>query len=656
MRPEQEEPLQQMTEYPELVLPDPIKVKPPRYTYEKYEQEKRDWKGADMEWQLEQRRRWREGHAKLTGIHYFYLTQIKIKHKGQLIRPLWRDVDEMVIEDYLDCLHNEIDQYVFKRRGIGLSTIYGGLIPIYIFVTNPGSTCLMTSADLGRVNDLKNEKFISQLSSLEDWIGVKLKKNDTQNQIIEIKHYDEFGHEMKGVISQMLCRQTSQDKKDVGKFEGARAAYAFLDELFLHPYPNEVRSQTESCLMDDFSRWGIMVSGGSAGLGNRLGMEEGRRIWEDSAGGSFNKKSIFIPGTLGVSAVTIKSPQGKKIGEENFCINGWSDEARAHAFITWQRNILEAENKKKDLISFVKRYPMEIDDVFESEIIGAIPKDIAEMIPIRLKEIRDGMPNIRRMSIRYEGSEPKLVEDKNGPFHMLRKPKRGKLYIMGTDPIPMVETANETTEINEANGSMFCSVIKDPDDQEYVGIYLKRAWAIEKIYRDITGLQKLYNEAKNMVERNRAEALHTHYRLDSNLDGLAKQPQWMGKSGYKKSNTRGWWKNGSDDRPYEATFDYFRNYMDDVWFSEMLEQLQIFGLPKTNCDIVDAVISCEVYHKDLAITDGQRAIMAQQAKYKEVPYTVIENGVRRIKYKKLLANGKEIGADRIDFGMGHKLR
>lgn len=639
---------------PELVLPPPTEVKPPKYSYEQYEQEERSWRKGKRKWQDEQRRRWVEGHAGLTGIHYFYLTQIRIKHRGGLIRPIWRDVDEMVFEDYLDCKQNDIDEYVFKRRGFGLSTIYGGAIPIYIFVTNAGATCLMTSADLGRVSDLKNEKFISQLNSLEEWVGLKLKKNDDAKGVIEIRHFDADGEEIKGVISHMLCRQTSQDKKDVGKFEGARAAYAFLDELFLHPYPEEVRTQTESCLMDDQVRWGIMVSGGSAGLGNRLGMKEGKKIWDKSKTGLV--RGLFISGALGISAATIRDTKGKKIGEENFCINGWSDVARAEAYINWQRSILEASPDKKEITSFIKRYPLNIDEVFISDIVGAIPKEIAEMIPERLRNLETEIPNIRRMRIkRDDNGKASLVPDPNGPFHMLENPVRGARYIMGTDPIPMVETANEATEVNDANGSMFCSVIKDIDRQKYIGIYMKRSKHIGPIYSDVTGLQEMYNDCKNMIERNRGEVLHTHYRLNNNLEMLAYQPQWIGAKGFKRNTVRGWYKAGNDERAYEATFDYYRMYMDNVDFPQMLEQLQVFGLPNENCDIIDAVISCEVYHKGLAINDGAMAKMAMEARYEEVPYTTIVNGKRVTRYRKSLVNGDEIGYSKNQFGNGHNI-
>jgi len=165
---------------PELVLPPPIPVRPPKYTYAEYEAEyapiKEEYEGlnADAEklmqeildfkaemkeirdnksipkkdrdekiktikedienlierrnriiekakevinaWRSEQRRRWEHGWADLVGIHYFYLTQMKIKNaEGNMIRPYWRDGDELVLREFMDCIENEQDFYVFLQ-------------------------------------------------------------------------------------------------------------------------------------------------------------------------------------------------------------------------------------------------------------------------------------------------------------------------------------------------------------------------------------------------------------------------------------------------------------------------------------------------------------------------------------------------------------
>ena len=622
---------------PILELPPPIPVKPPKYTYEQYEDEFLSWKKGRKSvssWREEQRKRWVDGHAGLSGIHYFYLTQIRIKHKGQLIRPLFRDVDELCFNEFLNCVKNEKDKYVFKRRGFGLSTIYAGVIIIYIMVTQPGSTCLMTSADLGRVKDLLVNKFFSQIDSLEEWIGLKRTKNDDSKGIYESSHYDEDGNVEKGIKSVLLCAQTSQDKKDVGKFEGARAAYAFLDELFLHPYPIEVRAQTLPCLMDDFSRWGIMVSGGSAGLGNKLGMDYAKNIWKN-AEHDHSYTPLFIPGYLGISSVTIRDSKGDKVGSENFCINGWSDEKRAEAYIKWQRATHDMNPDKKNYMSFVKQYPLTIDEVFKSDVIGVIPEDIAMAIPTQELELERRPRNIRRIRVELDpNGHPTFTNDPLGAWMIVEEPVAGRTYEMGTDMAKMLMTKEESTmDPNGTDRSMNACVIKCIETDSYVAVYLRRTSDEKLIYREISIAQKLYNNCENMVERNTADVLYLQYKYDNNLHALAYQPRWIGSKDWKKNKTRGVWKGSNEDKLLSAMFGYFRVYMHNVDFPIILEQLKVFGLE--NCDVIDAMVMCEVLSKGREVTDGQRALEAMKVRYREVPMVTMKDGKRHTEYIKV---------------------
>jgi len=690
---------------PELVLPPPIPVRPPKYTYAEYEAEyapiKEEYEGlnADAEklmqeildfkaemkeirdnksipkkdrdekiktikedienlierrnriiekakevinaWRSEQRRRWEHGWADLVGIHYFYLTQMKIKNaEGNMIRPYWRDGDELVLREFMDCIENEQDFYVFKRREFGLSSIFGGLIPIWMSIMFSGSTSLMTSADKPRVDELLKQKFISQLDALEDWVAPERKRYDTKNSEVILAEKDEDGKRT-GNEATVRCRQTSQDKKDVGNMEGARAKYAFLDELFLHPYPEEVRGATQSCLMSGMERVGIMVAGGSAGLGSRLGMKQARRIWDSAQMG--NVKALLLEGTLCITAATIRDKNGKKIGTENFCINGWSDVDRARAYIEWTRKVLDLNPDKRELNSFIKRYPLDIEEVFQSDEIGIIPKEIADMIPTQERELRDNPRNVRRMDVK----DGKLIPNQdNGVFHMIEEPVVGEEYLMGTDPTPMNEASSESTDAEEANGSMFCSVIKRRSTNTYVGIYMRRSKHSELVHKEVSELQKLYNDCKNMVERNRGESFMDKYKSINGGDWkmLADQPVWIGAKGYKKGSLKGWYKGQNEDRALDATFDYFRMNMHNIEFDIILEQLRVFGIE--NCDVIDAIVSCEVYEKGIELTDGQKALKAMKAKYKHIPYIEYgRNGERHVRYRKVLQDGQEaIGA------------
>lgn len=621
---------------PKLVLPPPIPVRPPKFQYSQYENEYKQWNRGESAWYAEQKRRWKHGHAGLSGIHYFYLTQMKIKDaEGNLIRPIWRDVDETILDKFLECYANETDLYVFKRREIGLSSIFGGLIPLWISIMYPGSTSLMTSADLTRVSDLIANKFYAQWGSLDDWCRSK-KVTYEKSKGIKLAELDEDGQET-GNVADIVCRQTSQDKKDVTNLEGARAKYAFLDELFLHPYPEEVRSSVESCLMSGMGRTGIMVAGGSAGSISRVGIKEINKIIEGARSGM--TAVLFLSGAMGITSATIRDEHGKKIGVEDFCINGWSDVARAEAYINWQREVYDAGSDKGKLKSFMKRYPLTLDEVLTPDDVGVIPKDVADRIPEQELELKNNPRNLRRIAISNNGmGSLSFVNDPKGFWLISEPPVKGMTYEMGTDCIPMLMKKDEMTMDPEGTErSMHCSAIKCIETNSYVAILLLRTSDEKLIYEQTMNGQLLYGGCLNMFERNRGDVLYLEYKNAGTLAMLAFQPVWIGAKGYKKNTTRGIYKDGQNtEKIYNAGFSYFREYMQNVDFPIILEQLRSFGLE--NADVIDAIFMCEVLSRGRAVSDGKRAIAVMKMKPKKVAYTTTDEFGRRVtRYKEVMS-------------------
>jgi hypothetical protein len=621
---------------PKLILPPPIPVRPPKFQYSQYENEYKQWNRGESAWSDEQKRRWKHGHAGLSGIHYFYLTQMKIKDaEGNLIRPIWRDVDETILDKFLECYANETDLYVFKRREIGLSSIFGGLIPLWISIMYPGSTSLMTSADLTRVSDLIANKFYAQWGSLDDWCRSK-KVTYEKSKGIKLAELDEDGQET-GNVADIVCRQTSQDKKDVTNLEGARAKYAFLDELFLHPYPEEVRSSVESCLMSGMGRTGIMVAGGSAGSISRVGIKEINKIIEGARSGM--TAVLFLSGAMGITSATIRNEHGKKIGVEDFCINGWSDVARAEAYINWQREVYDAGSDKGKLKSFMKRYPLTLDEVLTPDDVGVIPKDVADRIPEQELELKNNPRNLRRIAISNNGmGSLSFVNDPKGFWLISEPPVKGMTYEMGTDCIPMLMKKDEMTMDPEGTErSMHCSVIKCIETNSYVAILLLRTSDEKLIYEQTMNGQLLYGGCLNMFERNRGDVLYLEYKNAGTLAMLAFQPVWIGAKGYKKNTTRGIYKDGQNtEKIYNAGFSYFREYMQNVDFPIILEQLRSFGLE--NADVIDAIFMCEVLSRGRAVSDGKRAIAVMKMKPKKVAYTTTDEFGRRVtRYKEVMS-------------------
>ena len=126
---------------PEIIIKG--KPKKPKFVWEG---KPKMTKAEEAKWWLKEQERWVEGYKGLKGLHYFYLTQIKIKTpRGQLIHPWWRDVDEWVIDEYYEATRLGQDLCIYKRRGIGLSVLFAPGVSIWKAMTEPGSTSLLTS-------------------------------------------------------------------------------------------------------------------------------------------------------------------------------------------------------------------------------------------------------------------------------------------------------------------------------------------------------------------------------------------------------------------------------------------------------------------------------------------------------------------------------
>ena len=587
-------------------------------------------------WRDEQRRRWEHGHAGLLGIHYLYLTQFQIKNAlGKFIRPVWRDGDEMVLEDFMWCLKNGKDFYVFKRREFGLSSIFGGLVPFWLILMNPGGVFLMTSADLGRVSDLISEKFMAQHGQMEDWVA-PLKKTYDRHKGATLAEVDKDGVET-GNVAEIKCRQTSQDKKDATNLEGARAIGGFLDELFLHPFPEEVRGSVKSCLMAGMKRVGILVAGGSANAISRLGLKQAREIWESQKTNAV--KCLFLKGSICISEADIVNEHGEIIGTENFCINGWSDHARAEAYIRWQREMYDLSPSKKDLNAFIKTYPLDIDEVFQSDEVGVIPKDVADLIPDQELELKNNPRNLRRISITDNGmGSISFVNDPKGFWLISEPPVKGMTYEMGTDCIPMLMDKKEMTlDPDATEHSKHCSFIKCVETNSYVAMLLLRTSDEKLIYEQTMLGQLLYNGCLNMFERNRGDVLYLEYKNAGTLAMLAFQPVWIGSKGYKKNTMRGVYKDGNNtEKIYNAGFSYFRENMQNVDFPIILEQLRSFGLE--NADVIDAIFMCEVLSRGRAVSDGKRAMAVMKIKPRKVAYTTTDEFGRRVtRYREVMS-------------------
>jgi hypothetical protein len=561
----------------------------------------------------------KEGYH-LKGLHYFYLTQVKIKtERGLLIHPWWRDIDEFIIDEWYKCVEEKTDLALYKRRGIGLSALFGAGLPLWRMITSPGSTYLATSNDKPKTERMFNEKFVTAFDALDEWIRPETSTNrQTGHMTAIIKGADGVPTDNK---SSIICRQTSDRKKDASAFESERAIGAFIDELFLHDYASEVRQSVQSCLMEGgFVKMAPCVFGGSAGIVSQQGIEEAKKMWDDHESMMINP--MFIEGFWGVDMAPERGDDGKLTGKIlNFCPNGHSNTEGALAWIEREREFRSKSKDKRPYIGFIKSYPVKISDIFDLNDNGIVPEDIMNRVPAQKAAIKEANPPIYKYDIWMDGNGKANAKlDDNGYWNILMPPKPGEKYIMGIDPIPIRESGDSKDERSD-----YCASIKHYNSNTYVAYMMIRV-KDEVILKNSTyAAQMYYNGALAMIERNRGGEIMKQYQDDGHNNMLASQPIIFGRKGYDKLAPKGYHSGGYNaDTISRGFFKYLRNNLEKIWFIEILDGLPGYGLK--NNDLLSSMEACEIYTEDLnkrSVNSSRKVIESSTLIVKRLP-----NGAR----------------------------
>lgn len=343
--------------------------------------------------------RWVNGSDGFTGEHYFYLTQGTLKNiNGDKIRPTWRDADEMIFETLTETKKLKQDLLIVKRREIGLSSIFGGCMPIHTALVNSGSISLMTSADKERVKKLYADKTLIFYEGLDkEFKPARLYESGSTR--LHFGKKNKF-RDIEGNSSEIKCIETADNDDNSKAFEGYRAKYIFLDEIFLHKRATMVHASAQSTTLEGFDKSGIIVMGGSCGVENikdaerlKKGAAMGQQLWYDAEHKGIN--TLFIPGWMCVTKAPEYDKNGKNTGRMlNFCVNGWSDKEKATEWILRHRDKLEKAQDKTSYYNFIKQYPLNIDEVFEINRMGSFPQEVYTKLNIAKKEIQANLSPI----------------------------------------------------------------------------------------------------------------------------------------------------------------------------------------------------------------------------------------------------------------------
>lgn len=568
--------------------------------------EKDLWWGKEKEF-------WVEGRFDLAGPHYYALTQGWVKDaRGYKKRPIWRDIDDLIYAGYLDAKKTNHDLFVTKRREVGLSFIFGGIIPMWIAMTNPGSTSLITSADKKRLEALFKDKTRVVYDEFDEYARPGI-VSTRQEGYLHLGRRDAKSGRVTGLDSQIITKETVDTPT---AFEAYRAMHIFIDECMLHPKADKVYKSAQASTKSGFVKVAPIVIGGSAGEATSIGQKLAKTLWDNAE--ALKILTIFLPGNQGIMEAPELDINGKETGKIlNFCPNGHSDEKAATEWIMQTRDVLDRMEDKSYLNSFIKQYPLDIQEVFSVSGQGAFPKHIMNKLDTQERIILASRPPIDRSFLHrdYSGEIVKRP-DMTSPMYFLEDPNPNHTYIAGIDPIPY-------NSKNMGDGSKQGIVIKDLDTNRYVAHYSERDSDPDAIVSNMVLLQEYYNNAVAMIEINRGGVTKEKYKQMGKTNLLAKKPVFLGKGFWKDDDSIGYYKNDiTAERGNSYLTDYVNGFCDEIWFLDMIQELKNYLIENT--DLADAMVACEIFHKNI-IKKYEKAKPVETTT-KEIPMLEYQNG------------------------------
>jgi hypothetical protein len=583
-------------------------------------------KEKDIWWNKENEY-WQEGRFGLVGPHYYALTQGWVKDaRGFKKRPIWRDIDDLIYGGYLEARRTNHDLFVTKRREVGLSFIFGGIIPLWIAMCYPGSTSLITSADKKRLEAVFKDKLRVVYDEFDEYArpGVV---STRQEGYLHLGKRDGKTGTVTGLDSQIITKETVDTPT---AFEAYRAMHVFIDECMLHPKADKVYKSGQASTKSGFVKVAPIVIGGSAGEATSVGQKLAKTLWDGAE--ALNILTMFLPGYQGIMEAPELDENGKETGKYlNFCPNGHSDEKAATEYIMKTRDKLDKLEDKSFLNSFIKQYPLEIAEVFSVTGQGALPKHVLDRLDTQERIILGTKPPIER-SLLYRGHDGIIQKkaDNKSKMVFLNSPEPNHTYIAGIDPIPFISK-------NMGDGSNQAIVIKDMDTNQYVAHYAERDSDPDQIVNNMILLQEYYNNAIAMIEINRGGVVLDKYKQLSKLHLLAKKPVFLGKGFHKADDSYGYYKNDhTSERGNKYLIDYLTHFYDQIWFLEFIEEAKNYLIENT--DYIDAVVACEILHMNIIerFKVKQNTVTYTE---KEIPFVEFKNGRYQRVWRKVKIQG-----------------
>lgn len=587
---------------------------------------------------------WVKGRWGLSGEYYKYLTMYKIRDRvaGDEFHPYYRVVDHEIIFPWLKQTMNPtspMDGLWFTQRGAGKSTIMSGFLPMETAIRYPGSTIIMTSDSVETTKTNFSEKLKIAWEGLPDdyrpSLATEWPDEKVNQQFIKFAKRSR-GQKDQGLGSVIKSIETAHSPKSPSKLEGQGSRLVLVDELFKHPYVEDVYSRGGPLTKRFDKKVGTAIYFGSLSDATAKGQIQAQRLWNDA--GTLGINRLFVPATYYNPYIQLYDDDGNKLVGKYLDVTIDGDEGRidlkkAEEQILKNRRVFEKLRNPKLLAEQIMMYPLVVEELLEvssqdywsdSEMLEMNSQKKVVMHAINQNDFTKCDRPASLYINRERGDRLTFdynIDEKNARFFVFEEPVECRRYGIGVDTIPF------TTENKE--GSDHVAAVKCFDTDQYVALFAQRSYDASLVARSTINLQLMYNNAMALVEKNSIGALKTSYENFGVTKLLAPCPfrfrpkGWNGERGLNKD------KNTSELRQLVRSY-LFGDGINDgslklMHMRRFFEEFPLF--PFKNTDFMDAMAMCEALHEDYRFW-ASKSSNPQEAPTVNIIYKTNERGER----------------------------
>lgn len=528
-------------------------------------------------------RLWKDGDGKLTGMHLYYLDNIKISNRvsGEEMYPICRDIDVVIFHEIERLRKINKWLYITKARGVGLSTIMF-TIPFWFFRMFPGSNCAATTGkDKKTLGKLFSSYTMFSYENMDENIKPPfINKNETASEsFLQVNTKVSSDEGVKYRKSRFECRETTDTPKSPTAFSGYGAKFGVFDELPLHPRRAELIGSAKEIFRDPLTKKieGFLMAGGT--VEESVSGEDlaNLKTFVDSCS-AFGFEHLFIPATWGMCMT-----------------NGWSDLVEAEKLILSERAQLEKLEDKTHIRNAIKNNPLKQEEIWDLAGSAMFEDDVINIVKTTINNINDMPPPVMSHNIVNMGGEVIAQTTKSSPISILSHPKRGVRYIVGIDG---TGSTKQGGVIKGSNVGLVVTQMFDPDlpESSYTPacIYTERPKSFEDCYIKMANIIRYYNKyglCKVQAESNQGNEHFGAFLIKEGLEGVIMMRQDLsGKGNVNKNKMFIYRTQDVIDWQYRQANIILRKYGHNYKMKKLLEEVL---LPYDfNTDILDAWLMC----------------------------------------------------------------